>query len=62
MTWCCKHIVNLPKFKLKSEVAKVTLKALSDESLLKSNGDKVLNDDFPYKLMAMKCLTLDKNL
>jgi hypothetical protein len=33
---------------------------LSDELLLKSNGDRALNDDFPYKLMAMKLLTLRK--
>ncbi len=37
-----------------SEVGKVTFKSngdgvLSYESLLKSNGDEALNDDFPYK-------------
>ncbi len=48
-----------------SEVGKVTLKsngdeALSDEFLLKSNCDEALNDVFPYKLTAMKRLTLSK--
>jgi hypothetical protein len=37
---------------LETEVGKVTLKrnsdeVLSDEPLLKSNGDETLNDDFP---------------
>jgi hypothetical protein len=48
-------------------VGKVTLKsngdeALGDESLQKSNGDEALNSDFPYKVMVMKRLTLNKNL
>ncbi len=34
--------------------------ALSDESVKKSNGDKVLNGDFSSELMAMKRLTLSK--
>ncbi len=36
--------------------------ALSDEFLLKSNGVEVLNDGFPYKLTAVKRLTLSKKL
>jgi hypothetical protein len=34
--------------------------ALRDESLFKRNGDEVLNDDFPYKVTAMRHLTLSK--
>jgi hypothetical protein len=48
-------------------VGKVTFKingdeALSDESVLKSNGDIALNDDFFKELTAMKRLTLRKIL
>jgi hypothetical protein len=35
--------------------------ALSNESLLKRNGNEALNDDFSWKLMAMKRLTPSKN-
>jgi hypothetical protein len=50
-----------------TEVGKVTLKingdeALSDESVLKSNGDTVLNDDISYELTVMKRLMLSKIL
>jgi hypothetical protein len=50
-----------------SEVGKVTLningdEALSDESVLKSNGDKALKRDFSLELTAMKRLTLSKIL
>jgi hypothetical protein len=46
-------------------VGKVTFKsngdeALRDESLLKSNSDEGLNNDFPYKVTTMKCLLLTK--
>ncbi len=50
-----------------TEVGKVTLKingdeALSDESVLKSSGDTVLNDDISYELTVMKRLMLSKIL
>jgi hypothetical protein len=49
------------------EVSKVTLinnsdEELSDEFLLKSNGDEALNDVFASKVTAMKRLTLGKKL
>jgi hypothetical protein len=47
-------------------VGKVTLKincdeALSDEFLLKSNGNEAINNVFLSKVSAMKRLTLRKN-
>jgi hypothetical protein len=47
-------------------VGKATLKsygdeALTDEYLLKCNGDEALNNVFPQKVMAMKSLTLSEN-
>jgi hypothetical protein len=47
-------------------VGKVTLKsnndeALSDEFLLKCNGDEALNNVVPQKVTAMKRLTLRNN-
>jgi hypothetical protein len=45
------------------EVDKVTFKSdetLSNESLFKSNTNEVLSDDFTYKVMTVKHLTVNK--